>query len=29
VKFKQLVDSGQVSHNPSAESIQQWIHDRL
>jgi len=29
VKFKRLVDKGQVSHNPSAESIQRWIHDRL
>jgi toxin YhaV len=29
MEFKRLVDRGQVSHNPSAESIQQWIHDRL
>jgi len=29
MEFKQMVNRGQVSHNPSAESIQQWIHDRL
>lgn len=27
-QFKRLVDRGQVSHDPSAESIQQWIRDR-
>lgn len=27
--FKRLVDQGRVSHDPSAESIQQWIHEKL
>ena len=28
-EFERLVARGQISHDPSAESIQRWIHDRL
>ena len=28
-EFKRSVNRGLFSHDPSAESIQQWIHDRL